>query len=336
MKNGKIRFVHSADLHLGTVFGGIDPRRAELLKKSLAAELDALIEYCVEFGADLLFLSGDIFDSPSPSAADIELLKNGIERLENTRVFLALGNHDFGIAGMECKNAHIFSSDKAEKIYIPELNANVYGQSFSSRFQETPLMEGIVAEEGKINFLCLHANLRGNDCNPVTARQLEKSGFDYAALGHIHSHSCERIGKTTVCYSGCLMGRGFDEIGEKGFVSGEIDRNAEISFIRSNAPRFEEIRVYASDYSDENEMISAIEERLDSRNLYRIIICGGELPLGYVEARLEKKAFYIEVRREAAAETDSPFMRILRDELKDKPRALEAAVKALTGRGGEL
>lgn len=332
-----IKFVHSADIHIGTVFGGVDPRRGEILKKSLARSFDELIDFCINSGADLLLLSGDIFDTPVPSPSDAELFRRGAARLEGkTRVFAALGNHDYGAAeAMTAENVHVFS-ERPEKIFIPELNANIFGQSFSAQNQPESMMDNFRAEEGKINLLCLHGNLRGRDCNPISPRQLEESGFHYVALGHAHSFSRERHGSSTVCYSGCLAGRGFDEIGQKGFISGKIGRDADVKFIPSSAPRFEEIRVFAHDYADGGDMLRDIEGRLGQNNLYRIIISGGDMPESYIAARLENRAFFVDVSREASLPADSPFLKILREELADKPAALEIALKALAGRSGEI
>ncbi|MGM9624292.1 MAG: exonuclease SbcCD subunit D [Eubacteriales bacterium] len=69
----------------------------------------------------------------------------------------------------------------------------------------------------------------------VTREELARLGFDYAALGHLHTSdgirriSCASHGGqaqpawTYFGYSGCLVGRGFDECGFKGAVCGVFD-----------------------------------------------------------------------------------------------------------------
>ena len=46
----------------------------------------------------------------------------------------------------------------------------------------------------------------------------KNNGFDYIAMGHIHSFYIEGAGRGYAAYSGCLEPRGYDETGEKGFV----------------------------------------------------------------------------------------------------------------------
>lgn len=331
-----VRLVHSADLHLGSAVNGFDPRCAELIRSGVRRAFGEIIDCCIKTEADVLLLSGDIFDLPVPAAADAEFFCRELERLDGTRAFVALGNHDYAAAAaISGAKAHIFST-KPEKVYIPQLNLNVYGQSFSGRYQPESLLSGFEAEPERINILCMHANLRGSDCNPVSPAQLEKSGLAYAALGHIHGFSCERFGSTYACFSGCPAGRGFDETGEKGFAVGQCSElGAEVSFVPSSAPRFEEIKLFAADYSTNDAMFSEIEGRLKPENLYRVTIAGAELPAGYAAARLSGKALFVEVNEEASG-ADSLFISILRSELKDNPRALSIAVKALTGRGDEI
>ena len=49
--------------------------------------------------------------------------------------------------------------------------------------------------------------------------RLKEKNIDYLALGHIHEYSQGQIDlRGKYAYSGCLEGRGFDELGEKGFI----------------------------------------------------------------------------------------------------------------------
>ena len=63
------RFVHAADLHLGSQFSGVgelDPDlRTRAVNSSMKA-LENLVEYCLESQVDFVLLAGDVFDSPAP------------------------------------------------------------------------------------------------------------------------------------------------------------------------------------------------------------------------------------------------------------------------------
>ena len=75
-----------------------------------------------------------------------------------------------------------------------------------------------VADPARLNILVLHGDAENpaSPYDPVSSAALAASGLDYAALGHIHRRGERRDGGTLCAWPGCLMGRGFDECGEKG------------------------------------------------------------------------------------------------------------------------
>lgn len=327
-----LKIVHSADLHLGSPFSAFDAGKGERLSKSLANAFAAMIDFCIKERVDILLLSGDIFDLPLPAAEDLALFKREINRLENTRVFAALGNHDYMAGIIASERVHVFDT-AGEKIYIPDLDVNVYGQSFCAE-NSPPLTAALKGEEGKTNLLCIHANVDGVGYNPISSKALAESGFTYAALGHKHGFSQNTYGGVTACYSGCLMGRGFDETGEKGFVFVQTDSGkVRAEFISSQTPIFEEISVYGENYASEYEMLDFIADKLREKNLYRLRLYGCSLPDSYIKGRLDGKAFYIEILRESSQIPKGAFFDILKEELSGNPAALEAAVNAMLGRG---
>ncbi len=138
-----------------------------------------------------------------------------------------------------------------------------------------------------------------------------------------------------VCYPGCIAGRGFDETGEKGFVSVQIGSEPEPCFVPSSAVRFYELGFFASDYTDENALMHEMEASLNEDGIYRITVSGTELPSSYIEKRLSEKALHVELITEEAL-PDTPFMKILREELSSSPEALSVAIKALSGREADI
>lgn len=333
-----VKFVHSGDIHLGSAFSVFDEVRRSALKKSLRRAIAEMADYCEKNSVDILLLPGDIFDSSNPRREDINFFRSVISSLSRTKVFAALGNHDFGCGDiLRSAGAYVFS-EEGEKIYLPELNIYVTGRSFSAQYEPLPLTEGMSAGEDAPDILCIHGDPDGRDYNPIPRRDLAQAGFCYAALGHNHGFSEERLGGLTVCQSGCLMGRGFDETGKKGFVSGSVDQNGGVSIklIPSSAPRFEEITVNATDYSDDSEMLKRIESELSPDGAYRIRLKGCELPKEYVQSGLEKSVFYCQVISDGEEAPRGPLYELLADELRDFPEALSYALKALAGRDEEI
>lgn len=87
-----MRIVHTADWHLGQTFYEHD-RRAEHI-----VFIEWLLEQIKDKGVDLLLLSGDIFDSPNPSADAQHLFYDFLHKATtqnpNLQIIAIAGNHD--------------------------------------------------------------------------------------------------------------------------------------------------------------------------------------------------------------------------------------------------
>lgn len=87
-----MRFVHTADLHLGR-------RLAQMpLEHDMDVVLSQLIEVVQEHQADALVIAGDVFDSANPSESSVRQWDAFLSRLakENITALVVSGNHDSG------------------------------------------------------------------------------------------------------------------------------------------------------------------------------------------------------------------------------------------------
>ena len=178
--------------------------------------LTALSEGCAA-----VLLAGDLFDSARVYRDTLEALRNALAACR-CPVFIAPGNHDALLPGSPYlengwpENVHIFRTAEPERISLPELD--IYGAGFL-RAEMPAMLDGFrAADPSRLNILVLHGDAENpaSPYNPVSPAELAASGLDYAALGHIHRRGERRDGGTLCAWPGCLMGRGFDECGEKG------------------------------------------------------------------------------------------------------------------------
>ncbi|WP_434700500.1 metallophosphoesterase family protein [Trueperella pyogenes] len=84
-----MRFLHTADWHLGRTLHGAD----------LTPAFEQWCEHAVDLVAservDALFISGDVYDRGIPPVTMVDLLSETLTRLlEHTRVIMTSGNHD--------------------------------------------------------------------------------------------------------------------------------------------------------------------------------------------------------------------------------------------------
>ena len=145
--------------------------------------------------------------------------------------------------------ALMLEEDAVEAVELPEKQLRVYGAGFTAR-HERPLLEGFRAKaDGWTNLMVLHgdATQAASPYNPITPEQLAASGLAYLALGHIHQASgLLRCGSTCYAWPGCAMGRGFDELGQKGAYLGEVsDSGVRLDFLPLHGRSYEILRVEA-------------------------------------------------------------------------------------------
>ena len=281
----KVKIVHTADLHFDTPFNEVDDKQRAINKEELKEVFKNIINFCKEKQVDILLLAGDIFDNLTLNRETIYFLENVFNNIKETRVFISPGNHDpynnnsFYKLIKWPENVYIFK-DKLEKVYIKELETNVWGAAFNEKYVRESLIRGFSQNNKEINIMAIHGEIssssEGNEYNPITLKDIKESGMDYIALGHRHNFSgVLKEGNTFYSYSGCPQGRGFDETGDKGIIYGYVSKGAvELSFIKTCKRNYEEVYVDISNLFGYEEVIKkildVIKEEDRKNNLYKI------------------------------------------------------------------
>ena len=197
-----IKLLHAADLHLDSPFEALPAGKAAIRRREQRELLDALARLAAAERVDLVLLSGDLLDSGTPYFETGEELAQALRSIP-AAVFIAPGNHDY-----------YSPKSPYARLQMPE-NVHIFTENRSG-----PLLRGFRTERrpGGINLLCLHGDFGAKDSpyDPISEAELQNSGIDYAALGHIHKASgLRKAGETWYSWPGCPEGRGFDETGEK-------------------------------------------------------------------------------------------------------------------------
>ncbi len=256
-----IKFLHCADLHLDSPLAALDMRRAQVRRNEFRAAFTSLTLYVKMNKIDFLLISGDLFESEYASKDTIALLKREFAAIPDCEVIIQPGNHDpytprslYRRAEFS-DNVHIFDSEELSCFDFPEKNTSIYGYAFTSpRLEHCPFESTHPTDPSKINILMAHGEVGKtvSDSCPIPNEVIEQSGYDYIALGHYHDYSgLQKLGSTYYAYSGCLEGRGFDELGEKGAVIGVADKqNSELQlgarFVRFSKRCYESLRLDVS------------------------------------------------------------------------------------------
>ncbi len=235
-----IKILHCADLHLDSPMSVLDVAKAEARRRDLRAALTSLTMFIKSNAVDFLLIAGDLFDGEFVSRDTVALLCREFASIPDCRVIIAPGNHDPYTFSSHYRltdfpeNVYVFDSEEVKSFDFPEKNTTVYGWAFTSDALEACPLEGFeVASRERINLLVAHGELDGGESKycPIPSKTLAACGFDYAALGHVHTHGgVLPLGDGYVAYSGCLEGRGFDECGIKGAVLAVAGKTDKLDF----------------------------------------------------------------------------------------------------------
>lgn len=138
--------------------------------------------------------------------------------------------------------------------------------------------------------------------NPLRKEEIAASGLAYLALGHIHKRTEPlRLGNTLCAWPGCPEGRGFDELGEKGFCQGTLadDGSVSLEFVPFARHRYEILEVDVTGRDPRAALEAALPPET-AQDLYRIVLTGetgegGVDAAGLTEA-LADRFYALEIR----------------------------------------
>lgn len=245
-----MRFIHTADWHLGRLFFG------RHLTDDQAHVLDELVHLARDARAEAVVIAGDVYDRAVPPVEAVELFDEVLSRLlldEKLKVIYIAGNHDsaarlgFGsrllagggvfVAGqLQADAAPIVLDDAHGKVSFsllpymePATVRFAYGEAaedlagFDEATSFAVARAAALVPEGCRSVAVAHAFIAGGSSSE-SERPLSVGGsdsvspacfapFSYTALGHLHAP--QQAGAANIRYSGSLMKYSFSEAGQR-------------------------------------------------------------------------------------------------------------------------
>lgn len=268
------RFIHAADLHLGSPFQGLalkDAAIAELFIEASRRAFSGLVDQAVERKVDFFIVAGDVYDGDWKDNKIGLFFNREVARLERAGipVFLLKGNHDAESVITKTitlpKNVSEFPVNKPGSFKLDHLKVALHGQGFAERSAVDNLSLAYPRlEQGWFNIGVLHTSLTGREPHapyaPCSVEDLRSRGYDYWALGHVHDFEIVAEDPLVV-FPGNLQGRSIREQGAKGAVLVTVeDGRITHERIITDSARFAELVVVVE--PDDN--IPAILRRIES------------------------------------------------------------------------
>lgn len=253
MAASSFQFLHAADLHLDSPLRGLSQRGAEAAAFTGASRraLEHLVTTAIAEQVAFVVIAGDIYDGDWRDFSTGQFFVRQMGRLarEGIRVFMLRGNHDaLSVISRDLPlppNVHNFSVRKVETVPLPELAVALHGRGFAQRHvADNMALSYPPAMEGCFNIGVLHTSLTGREGHevyaPCTVADLERTGYDYWALGHVHQREVVRAQGPAIVFPGNLQGRHARETGPKGATLVRVvdGRIAELTALALDAARF--------------------------------------------------------------------------------------------------
>ncbi len=304
-----MKFIHTADLHLDSKIDGIPTDKSKTRREEIVRTFEKLVDYADKNGVRAIIIAGDMFDT---SGITIKTRTRVIETIKNhpNIDFLYLqGNHDevSFVSNVEAP-ANLISFDDEYKSVSYD-NVTITGIVLTGLNQKV-VYDSLILDAQKMNIVVMHGQIVGyksqDKAELISLPKLKDKNIDYLALGHIHSYAKGEIdNRGEYAYSGCLDGRGFDELGQKGFVlldceNGKVESEF-VPFSSRILYEFEyDVKEVDTFYQLTENIVNDLAGKIDSGSLVKVIIKGQHKTDYFVDKfsldkRLNELFFYAKV-----------------------------------------
>ena len=242
-----MRFIHTADWHLGKLFG------QRHMTEDQAYVLEELLALCKDVHPDALIIAGDVYDRAVPPPEAVNLFNEILTRIaeQGIRVLYIAGNHDSAVRldfGAQLLRASgIYPAGIVRAAEPPVVLSDEYGDVYFSLipYGDPPHIREAFALDENLSFdgalavqiaaaraqiplsvrsvAVAHAFVIGGQTSEsehalsvggsdqVSAENF--AAYSYTALGHLHAP--QRAGAEHIRYSGSLLKYSFDEARQK-------------------------------------------------------------------------------------------------------------------------
>ena len=274
-----MKFIHTGDIHLGAS-PDIGYSWSKQREKEIWDSFVSLIEKIKQENIDLLLIAGDFFHR-QPLVRELKEVDYLFSTIPNTQVVIVAGNHDYIKSNSQYQkfawsdNVTGMWEDEWQEQYFPQIDTWIYGMSYHSR-EISQMLGSQVVHNGKTgkHILMLHG---GDDSHmPFNKAELLKSSFDYIALGHIHRPQIIEANKMAFC--GALEPLDRNDIGEHGYIKGEInERGIRTEFmpvaLRSYITLDVEVNAMMTQFELETRVSQMVAEQ-GTNNIYTVNLRG--------------------------------------------------------------
>ena len=339
----RFRFIHAADLHLDSPFRGLaetSPRLRDALHSATFGALDRIVGHAIDSDADFVLLAGDLYDSSDRSLRALVEFRRQMERLAEHGIgaYVVHGNHDplngWGSEFQMPPNVAVFDGEVQSMPVVRKGQeiARVTGISYTQeRVTENLARSFKRSLDGVYSIALLHANIGRQsghaDYAPASITDLVDAGFDYWALGHVHTRAVLST-EPPIVYPGNPQGRHARETGPRGCFEVDVDANGgtRLKFVETDVVRWERLDFSIADHSRMDGLLEGLRESaartasgFDGPTVLRCRLFGH----GPLHADLQREGMDRELEHELGSMFDLESLQVATGPEIDRTRLLE-------------
>jgi len=328
-----LRLLHTADVHLGARHADLGDRAATQRERQFAAFV-ATIDLALGEKVDLVLIAGDLFDSNVQPKRSVERAASQLQRLVDARIRLVIapGTHDVydrasiyraydlaAMAGAVGSDLVTVLDPDHPDVHLKSLDVVVHGRCFATKRAPHSPLEGLdTSKDDRATWHVglLHAALAiegktDGDEVVITTDEIAATRLDYLALGHWHSMTKGKAGRTTYAYSGAPEPIALDQDGAGNALLVSLDgadgkKTVTVEERKVGRTRVEKMQVDAASVGSQPSLVSKLAERSDQDLVLDVEIIGVkpdelDVHVDEVEAELADRFLKVRVRDRSVA-----------------------------------
>jgi DNA repair exonuclease SbcCD nuclease subunit len=335
-----LRLLHTADVHLGARHADLGDRAATQRERQFAAFV-ATVDLALAEKVDLVLIAGDLFDSNVQPKRSVERAAAQLKRLVDARIriVIAPGTHDVfdrasiyraydlpALAGAVGSDLVTVLDPDHPEVHLKPLDLIVHGRCFATkRAPQSPLAGLDVAKDDRAAWhvgllhaaLAIEGKTDGDDV-VITSDEIAASHLDYLALGHWHSTTKGKAGRTTYAYSGAPEPIALDQDRAGNVLLVGLDapdgkKQVSVEERKVGRTRFERTQLDAAAVGSQPQLVAKLAERADPDLVIDVELIGvrpDELDVHVEEVESELADRFLKVRvrdRSVAPLPDGPI-----------------------------
>jgi len=209
----QIRILHTSDNHVGGE-AVLKPQMASKIGTCIA--LGLVVEKAKDLNVDMLILAGDFIDNSRVNDGILEETVSHLKKLD-IPVVLVPGNHDQldgksvyhreAFDGLP-SNIHIVKEESGQTMIFDRLGVKVWARPTYDHtpdfrpLEQVPPRQGPFWHIGVAHGMYVPHDEETDRSSPISAAEIEATGYDYIALGHSDLFTDLSQGEVKAAYSG--------------------------------------------------------------------------------------------------------------------------------------